>query len=69
MYDVDDFQNLLKLEGHDFVGGLEFTLHEVVTARDQLLERPLVCPTRAVGLSGVIRITAEEKSLQSAEEL
>lgn len=34
IYDVDDFTNLNNYEHHDFIGGLEFTLHEVVTMRD-----------------------------------
>lgn len=31
VYDVDDFNNLLNFENHDYVGSLVFTLHEVVT--------------------------------------
>lgn len=34
IYDVDDFNNLLNFDAHDFIGDLEFTLHEVVTSRD-----------------------------------
>lgn len=34
VYDVDDFNNLNNFESHDFVGSLEFALHEVVTARN-----------------------------------
>jgi hypothetical protein len=34
VYDVDDFENLTKFEKHDLVGELQFTLHEVVTAKD-----------------------------------
>ena len=39
MYDTNDFMKLDKLALHDFVGDIEFTLHEVVTARDQNLIR------------------------------
>lgn len=34
VYDCDDSANLNDLSSHDFIGGLDFTLHEVVTARD-----------------------------------
>lgn len=37
VYDVDDLVNVTTLSNHDFVGSLEFTIHEVVTARDQTL--------------------------------
>jgi len=51
------------------VGSLEFTIHEVVTARDQTLERSLVNPDRQAGLSGLIRITGEERQKGSREEI
>lgn len=47
VYDVDDMNNLNNFAGHDFVGQLEFTLHEVVTQIGQTLERPLVNEKRA----------------------
>jgi GGDEF domain-containing protein len=34
VYDIDDFKNLNNFRGHDLVGELEFTLHEIVTAKD-----------------------------------
>ena len=35
VYDSDDdSQQVRKLENHDYIGALEFKLHEVVTARD-----------------------------------
>ena len=34
VYDVDDEANVQNLEGHDFIGYLEFSIHEVVTQRD-----------------------------------
>ena len=34
VYDVDDTANLNNIAGHDYVGSLEFTVHEVVTSRD-----------------------------------
>ena len=43
VYDVEDYQNPDNLVKHDFVGSLEFALHEVVTARDQTLCKDLIC--------------------------
>ena len=63
VYDVDDFNNLANFSSHDHVGSLEFSLHEVVTQRDQTLTRPLSCKDRAEGKSGKIRITGEEKKI------
>ena len=34
VYDVDDFNNNAPLSNHDYIGELEFMLHEVVTAKD-----------------------------------
>ena len=39
VYDIDDFKNLQNWSSHDLVGRVEFTLHEVVTAKDQILIR------------------------------
>ena len=42
VFDVDDFSEHASLSKHDFVGELEFMLHEVVTAKNQILRKPLV---------------------------
>ena len=34
VYDVDDFDKAAPLSSHDFIGELEFMLHEVVTTRN-----------------------------------
>ena len=34
VYDVDDFDEKASLANHDFVGQVEFFLHEVVTTRE-----------------------------------
>ena len=34
VYDVDDESNVANLKGHDYVGLIEFSVHEVVTSRD-----------------------------------
>ena len=56
VYDIDDFKQLHNLAIHDFVGEVEFTLHEVVTAKDQILVRPISAQKR----DAVIEITGEE---------
>lgn len=61
VYDVDDMSNLNNFAGHDYVGSIEFTVHEVVTCRDQTLERPLDNAQRKAGTNGTIKITGEER--------
>ena len=39
VYDVDNVDNLRNFSEHSLVGEVEFTLHEVVTARDQILAK------------------------------
>ena len=67
VYDVDDTNNVKNLAGHDFVGAIEFSVHEVVTCRDQTLERPLDNDKRKPGASGTIKITGEEKKSSQEE--
>ena len=59
----------MNFGGHDFVGSLEFTDHEVVTKLDQTLVKPLVNTARAEGRSGSIKITAEQRAVGSKEEV
>ena len=68
VYDVDDRDRLDNFDGHDLVGELEFALHEVVTARDQTLVKPLECGDRPAGQSGTIKITGDEKQGMNNEE-
>ena len=65
VYDIDDNKNLNNLNGHDLAGSLEFSVHEVVTCRDQTLIKPLVFESRAEGTSGNIKITGEERTIGS----
>ena len=60
VYDSDDDTQIENLARHDFIGKYQFTLHEVVTARNQIVTRPLVNRDRAAGKSGRIVISAEE---------
>jgi hypothetical protein len=55
------------LQSHDFIGELLFTLHEVVTTRDQTLTKPLVNPK--VAKPGRIKIHGEEMAATSNQEL
>lgn len=65
VYDVDDFTPGATLDKHDFVGELEFMLHEVVTARNQVLSKKLTNNARKEGTSGIIYITADETAEQT----
>ena len=69
VYDVDDMNNLNNFAGHDTVRSVEFSVHEVVTSRDQTLERQLENQQRQAGKSGIIKITGEERSAGSKEEV
>ena len=42
VYDVDDTSNVMNLQGHDYIGSLEFSIHEVVRSRDGVMAKPLV---------------------------
>jgi hypothetical protein len=57
VYDVDDFTNINNFKNHDLVGELQFTLHEVVTAKDQILIKPICERTKK---DATIEITGEE---------
>ena len=39
VYDIDDFENLNTSDKNKLIGQVEFTLHEVVTCKDQLLTK------------------------------
>lgn len=67
VYDVDDFSENAPLKNHDFIGNLEFKLHEVVTKVDQKLTKPLQNPKRKN--NGQIVITADEKKEGSNDEV
>lgn len=58
VFDSDDDKQLQNLQSHDFIGEIEFQLHEVVTTRDQSLTKPLINAKHA--RPGRITVTAEE---------
>ena len=57
VYDVDDFQNIYNFEKHDFIGEVEFNLHEIVTAKDQIYIKQIYKQKR----DAVIEIIGEEQ--------
>ena len=59
VYDSDDDKSK-NLASHDFIGEYIFTLHEVVTGRDQTMTKPLTNKDRKN--PGNIIVTAEEKA-------
>jgi Ca2+-dependent lipid-binding protein len=69
VYDVDDFTRPDLLEKHDFIGELEFMLHEVVTARNQVLRKNLVNNEQRARNNGVVILTAEENQGNKNNEM
>ena len=57
-----------NLEDHDFIGSLEFQMHEVVTSGDQIMTKTLINSKRKVGTSGRIVISAEETATTATGE-
>jgi hypothetical protein len=57
VYDADDKTDLRDLRKHDFIGAVEFMLHEVIRAKDQILRLPLKNKEKD---AGTIIIQAEE---------
>ena len=57
-----------NLEDHDFIGSLEFQMHEVVTSGDQIMTKTLINSKRQVGTSGRIVISAEETATTATGE-
>mmetsp|Transcript_31979 Transcript_31979/g.23135 ORF Transcript_31979/g.23135 Transcript_31979/m.23135 type:complete len:131 (+) Transcript_31979:247-639(+) len=59
VYDCDNAGNINDLSAHDFIGGLDFTLHEVVTARDSKATKAIINEKKN-GETGQIIISSEE---------
>ena len=57
VYGVDDFDQAGPVEGHNFIGELEFMLHEAVTSKNQTFRRGLVNKEKP---AGTIVIMADE---------
>jgi len=57
VYDADDKNDFTDLKKHDFIGAVEFMLHEVIRAKDHILRLPLKDKGKD---TGIIIIQAEE---------
>ena len=69
VYDVDDFSPNASLDKHDYVGELEFQLHEVITQRNQQLKKPIQNNKSKFKNNGLIVITADECNDKNNEML
>ena len=68
VYDSDDdAQQVKNLGAHDFIGELQFSMHEVVTARDQHLTKDLSNPN--IAKPGRIVIAADEVTANANGEM
>ena len=69
VYDSDnDKQQVSNLDAHDYIGELQLSMHEVVSARDQMLNKPLV-NSRISKKPGNIIIQAEEVPATANSEM
>ena len=59
VYDADDGASLNDFSKQDFIGSHQFTMHKVVTGKNQTIEEQLENPKKNIG--GKIRITGKEK--------
>ena len=66
-YDMDDNNQPENLKAQEYIGKLEFQLHQVVTGRDQTLVAPLENSERKD--NGKIKITGEEKKMSASNQL
>jgi len=58
-YDMDDADQPDNYKAQEYIGSVEFQLHQVVTARDQIFKAVIQNPTRSK--NGTLFITGEEK--------
>jgi uncharacterized alpha/beta hydrolase family protein len=64
-YDMDDASKADDLSKQEYIGSVEFQLHQVVTARDQTIVVPIQNPSRKN--NGRLKIVAEEKKAIASE--
>ena len=69
LYDVDDFDPKASLDKHDFIGSVQFMLHEVVTSKNQRLRTAIENEKERHRKNGFLTITGEEVSGSSNEML
>jgi len=68
VYDIDDDKHINAGSSHDPLGSLQFTLHEVVTQRDQHLHKQLPNPAKP-SIKSMINIVAEEVQSNANSEI
>lgn len=56
---MDDDKQPENLRAQEFIGHLEFQLHQIVTSKDQTFLQPIVNPARKN--NGKVKIVGEEK--------
>jgi hypothetical protein len=61
VFDIDNDKQVNNLSLHDFLGSLEFQLHDVVTCLNQTFAKPLQNP-KIPSAKGQIKIIAEEQT-------
>lgn len=69
VYDVDDHGKLHDLHRHDFLGGTEFSMHELVTSKDQTIKKKLYNPNITQLRSAEVILTCEEIAADSNQQL
>lgn len=68
VYDLDDESQLHNLSKQDYIGTMEFAMHEVVTARDQTLRKNVINPNLNTKTT-FVTIIAEEITVTANNEL
>ena len=64
-YNMNDAGSADDLKKQEFIGAVEFQLHQVVTAKDQTMEAPIENPARKN--NGKLKVVAEEKKQGASE--
>ena len=68
VYDVDDVQNIENVSKHDFLGELEFNLHQVVSKGKTGFTQPLDTGNTKRPKGGTITILSEEHQTDTSPE-
>lgn len=69
VFDVYDFSKSAPLSKHDFIGEIDFMLHEVVTTSNQTLKRQIENTQFKDRNNGTIIITADEGGTSKNNEM
>lgn len=68
VYDVTDHEHVDDLKNHNLIGEAKFTIHEIVTAESQTLQKFLEFPKRPAKKSGEVQVSIEKRH-DSKEEV